>query len=488
MYPLHQTLRHFVLSSSKKSISRRLFCDGANLQSQFKYGQPTEWTHPHIIQKNEVNKGIHKDEFKIRREKLIEKLLQLKNKGKHLLVLPAAKRKYMVDKIPYFYRQDTDFRYLTGCLQPDNVLVIEFSNDGLKSVIFCKESSAYDEKWEGPRLGYSEAVQFLGIDEAAPLKSLEGYLYNSAVENTNINIWYDYMQPTNTDTHEILMDIIRETKRINSLESPRQSLHQLRVIKSPAEVELMRESCRIGSEALATTIKRSSKLETEGQVLASLEHETRLAGACHLAYPPVIASGNNATIIHYIAASSRLLHTELLLVDAGCEYHGYSSDITRTWPPAGAWTEPQLCLYQAVLDTQLSLISNIRPGITTVDSLYRDMQVVLGKHLQQLGLIEAGAEYLSARTHDFCPHHVSHYLGMDVHDCSKESKTQPLTPGMVITLEPGCYIPQGKDNVDPRWWGLGCRIEDDILITESGVEVLSSGCPKHVEDIKKLFT
>ena len=267
----------------------------------------------------------------------------------------------------------------------------------------------------------------------------------------------------------------------------RQSLHELRVIKSPAEVELMRETCRVGSQALARTMARSRELQTEGQVLASVEFEAKMSGACHLAYPPVVAAGNNATVIHYIAATSQLDRAELLLVDAGCEYHGYTSDITRTWPAGGVWTDPQLCLYEAVLDTQLTLINNIQPGTTTVDSLYRDMQTILGKNIQQLGLIEKGAEHLHARTHEFCPHHVSHYLGMDVHDCSKASKTQPLTAGMVITLEPGCYIPHGKAKVDPRWWGLGCRIEDDILITEAGAEVLSSDCPKLVDDIKKLF-
>ena len=284
------------------------------------------------------------------------------------------------------------------------------------------------------------------------------------------------------------MDIIRDTRRINSLESPRQSLHELRVIKSPAEVNLMRETCRIGGLALKKTMMRSRELETEGQLLASLEFESRMAGASHLAYPPVVASANNATIIHYISATSQLHPGSLVLVDAGCEYHGYSSDITRTWPAGGVWSDPQLCLYQAVLETQLSLISSIRPGTSTVDSLYRDMQASLGKHLQHLGLIEEEAEYLTARTHEFCPHHVSHYLGMDVHDCGKESKKLPLIPGMVITLEPGCYIPSGKAGVDPRWWGLGCRIEDDLLITEDGVEVLSSNCPKHVDDINQLWT
>ena len=141
-----------------------------------------------------------------------------------------------------------------------------------------------------------------------------------------------------------------------------------------------------------------------------------------------------------------------------------------------------------MLGSSFSPASTMKMTTELVTMPSRDMQTCLGKHLQHLGLIEEGAEYLSARTHEFCPHHVSHYLGMDVHDCGKESKKLPLSPGMVITLEPGCYIPSGKAGVEPRWWGLGCRIEDDLLITEDGVEILSSNCPKHVEDINQLWT
>ena len=264
-------------------------------------------------------------------------------------------------------------------------------------------------------------------------------------------------------------------------------MHEMRVVKSPAEIMLMRDSCRIGGEALKKTIAASRDLSTEGELLATIGYHSVMGGAQHLAYPPVIAAGNNATVIHYIAASGAVEPSDMVLVDAGCELHGYSSDITRTWPAAGQWSEPQLALYQAVLDTQTSLISSLTPGVTTVDSLYRDMQTLLGVHLQDLGLIARDAQYLSARVHELCPHHVSHYLGMDVHDCSRVSKKRPLEPGMVITIEPGVYIPHGRQNVDKRWWGLGCRIEDDILITDSGYEILSESCPKTVEDITQLI-
>lgn len=459
---------------------------GPVLASSRKYGQPTEWTHSHIIGKNEVNKGISKSEFQHRRQRLMENLQKMKSTGTHILIIPASKRQYMIEKIPYFYRQDTDFRYLTGCLQPDNVLVMEFNKDGGKCVLFCQEHSAYDEKWEGPRLGYSEAEAFLGVDEAVPLKSLEEYL-NSYAKHVDLNLWYDYMEPRHADIHKIVLNFLQEMKNINFIESPRSTLHDMRVIKSSSEIQLMRETCRIGAEAIKSAISQSRNLKTEGQILATIEYDCRMSGACHLAYPPVIAAGSNSTVIHYINATGKVCDDDLVLVDAGCEYHGYTSDITRTWPARGWWSEKQLKLYQVVLETQLSLISSIVPGVTTVDILYRDMQSLLAKHLQAVGLIDKEAQYLSARVHEFCPHHVSHYLGMDVHDCSRSNKKRPLESGMVITVEPGVYIPNHKSNVDSSWWGLGCRIEDDILITESGVEILSSGCPKHVDDINNLI-
>jgi len=483
---LCRTVSHF---------GRHLSLSSKSLVAGGKYGQPTEWTHPHIIGPGEVNKGILKSEFKARREKLAETLVagRINDKTgpvgeKHLLILPAAMRPYMVDKIPYFYRQDTDLRYLTGCLQPDTVLVIEFARDWSKSVLFCKESSPYDEKWEGVKIGYGEAVEFLGVDEASPIASLEDYLYNCLKVNPKLDIWYDFMEPKNNDIHKILLNFIQQTNTIKNIDSPRPALHNQRVIKSPAEIELMRETCRIGSEAMKRTISRSKELNCESQFLASVDYESRMQGANFLAYPPVVAAGNNANTIHYIASTSAVKPSEFVLMDAGCEYHGYASDITRTWPAGGTFSDSQQSVYEAVLDTQQRLIASIVPGVTTIDGLYKDMQDILGKNLQSVGLIDKNTEYLTARTHEFCPHHVSHYLGMDVHDCGKASKRQPLQPGMVITVEPGCYIPASKGSVDLSFRGIGCRIEDDVLVTDGGVEVLSRGCPKEVKELMDLIS
>ena len=213
--------------------------------------------------------------------------------------------------------------------------------------------------------------------------------------------------------------------------SARPALHDLRVVKSEAEVRLLRESCRIGAEAVRSAMAATRSLGTEGAVLATVEHSARMAGACHPAYPPVVAAGNNTTVsdlivffkgeffmtkgsilqvIHYIAATGAVAEGDLVLVDAGCEYHGYSSDITRTWPAAGSWSPAQLELYEALLAVQLQLVAGIVPGLSSVDSLYRDMQQLLARELGSLGLVDRDGPYLSARVHDLCPHHVSHYL------------------------------------------------------------------------------
>jgi len=250
----------------------------------------------------------------------------------------------------------------------------------------------------------------------------------------------------------------------------------------------MRRSCKIGAEAISKTMSRSRHLKTESQFLATMEHEVKMKGADHLAYPPVVAAGNNSTIIHYISATGAVEPSDLLLMDAGCEYHGYSSDITRTWPTDGTFSDPMKCMYEAVLSTQRKLMKTITPYSSTVDGLYNQMMDILGEQLVSTGLVsDADKNLLKARAHDFCPHHVSHYLGMDVHDTPLIPKNRPLEPGMVITLEPAIYVPRHKAGlVRPEFLGLGVRIEDDLLITEDGVELLTAGCPSTVQDVEEL--
>ena len=204
-------------------------------------------------------------------------------------------------------------------------------------------------------------------------------------DSPGLQIWYDYLTPSCCpETHKLVLAFLQECGCLNRVESPRPALHQLRTLKSPAEQQLLRVSCSLGAAALRTTISRSRQLRTEAEVAAVVEHEARLAGAQHPAYPSVAAAGDNCNTIHYTPhqRSQQILSTDLVLVDAGCEYHGYCSDVTRTWPAGGQWSDAQTCIYQAVLEVQEALLDSLKPGVTSLDSLYREMQMQLGTRLQ----------------------------------------------------------------------------------------------------------
>jgi len=349
----------------------------------------------------------------------------------------------------------------------------------------------YEEKWEGSRFGLSEAVHMFGVDCALPIQTLQNTLYQFCVDHKELDIWYDLMDPRDEETHKLMLSFIAslsQDQKLHRFEALRPVLHELRSVKSAAEVQLMRRTCAIGAQAIKKTIGKTKQLDRlEMQYLATVDYECRMMGANYLAYPPVVAAGDNANTIHYINASAAVKEEDLMLMDAGCEYHGYSSDITRTWPVSGKMTNAQQSLYEVVLECQAELIRSIIPGQTSINELYRKMQQIFSKSLRSLGLITEQDEAVALRlVHTFCPHNVGHHLGMDVHDCATLDKAAPLVAGNIITVEPGLYIPTANRTVRPEFRGLGIRIEDDVLITESGCEELSNACPKSVADIEHL--
>jgi len=276
----------------------------------------------------------------------------------------------------------------------------------------------------------------------------------------------------------------------NTILPIRDLCHELRSVKSTSEIKLMRKTCEIGAKALSHAMAASKDLNTENQFLATVDHQSRMLGANFLAYPPVVGTGNNANTIHYIAATDSVNPGDLILIDAGCEYHGYTSDITRTWPVKGKFSDAQTIVYQLVLQCQQTLIRSIRPGETSISCLYKQMQSLLANSLRSAGIISQSLDDATAAryVHLFCPHNVGHHLGMDVHDCASVSKTRALVPGNVITVEPGVYINKHDSSVPEEFRGIGIRIEDDVLINQSGCEVLSSDCPTSLQEIQAIVT
>ncbi|PVD34501.1 hypothetical protein C0Q70_05776 [Pomacea canaliculata] len=436
--------------------SNKIQCPWTSSHSVRRFGQPAAQTHPHLISVGEVTPGITMEEYR------------------------RPSKVFMTNDIPYPFRQNTDFLYLCGFQEPDSVLVILSSlssTDNHKSVLFVPKKDPDKELWDGPRSGTDGALFLTGVDSALNFEELESYLAQFCRDHGQFMLWYDYIQPVQTHLHTHVMCEMIHQERHKGIENTTPLLHQLRLKKSSAEIELMKQTVEIASNAFMEV--------NEAHLWAKMDFECRLRGAQYLAYPPVVAGGVRANTIHYIANNQVIADGELVLMDAGCELHGYTSDLTRTWPVNGKFSLPQRELYEATLAVQKACIA-LCTTTRSLDQIYRQMLVLLGVQLQKIGVLPRtiSATDLVKRTRELCPHHVGHYLGMDVHDTASMSRTIQLQPGMIVTIEPGIYVPVNDTLVPKKYRGIGIRIEDNILITEDGPLNLSQKCPKEADEIE----
>ncbi|KAG5683565.1 hypothetical protein PVAND_012838 [Polypedilum vanderplanki] len=459
------------------------------LKPQRLYGQPTYRTHPHLLKAGEIVQGITSDEISYRRIQLMETIkaysaANYPNVKNHLVVIPSATKKYISASIPYVFRQNSDFVYFSGCLEPDSILALEVSEKSMKSIIFLRPKDKNQELWDGVRTGTEGGVELFAVDEANSILNFHAYVERFRTQSNSL-IWYD---EKNSDQKQ-LNQILRKTETA-TIENPLKFIHTLRWVKSDAEIELMRKTCEIGSKAVDMTMKKSYPGITEHQIFAEVDYQTRMNGANMLAYPPVVASGENAsTTIHYITNTQLTKDGDMVLLDAGCEYGHYSSDITRTWPINGEFTEPQRILYEIVLNVQKDLLKALLNPVNTLDDLFDMMCLQLGVYLQEANLIpkDKSGQDLARAAFKFCPHHVSHYLGMDVHDTPMVSRSNRLVPGNVFTIEPGIYISPDRNDVPEEFRGLGLRIEDDVMVNnQMKIEILTNSV-KEPDELLKLI-
>ncbi|XP_023948956.2 xaa-Pro aminopeptidase 3 [Bicyclus anynana] len=453
-------------------------------------GQPTYHTHPHLIPNGQLTCGITQQEYKERRDNLVAKLLE---EPEHIhktqiIVIPAACKQYMSDKIPYVFRQNSDFFYLTGCLEPSAILVLvkPALDDNYKSILFVHEKDSHAELWEGPRTGCSLAAPLFGVDEARPVENFNNYIHRIVSTSKPGVLWYQNESPPNPEIHDSIRSAMRSGHV--SLEQPTTCLHQMRVVKSAAEVELMKETCYIGSQAVNLAMACTKPGMSEHAVSAVLEYSCRMAGAEHGAFPPVVAGGARATHIHYVANNQLLEQRDMLLVDSGSQRWLYNSDISRTWPVSGKFSKHHRILYELLLAVQKRLIELLGSQRPPLDVLFEHMCRLLGTQLQQEGILprDIDANELIGRAYRLCPHHVSHYLGLDVHDAPLVRRRVPVRAGMVVTVEPGIYIRPDDLSVPPEFRGVGIRIEDDVLVTDGEPLVLTDHCVKEVDDIEAI--
>ena len=409
-------------------------------------------------------------------------------------IIPAAREATRSNDTHYRFRQYSDFFYLTGFEEPEAIAVIK-PGETHEYVLFVRPRDPEREIWDGRRAGVEGAKSEFGAQEAFPVTEFDAKL--PEILNDAETLYY------RLGVHHDLDDkIIREIARMRGLNrkpihppttivDPATIVHELRVIKSPDELELMQKAADIAAEAHVEAMKAARPGMHEYELEALIEQVFRRHGAAGPAYTSIVGAGSNATVLHYINNDGELRDGELLLIDAGAEYKGYASDITRTFPINGRYSPAQREIYELVLKAQMACVEMVRPGVTH-DQLKEHSIEVLTEGMVELGLLQGEPEQLikDKKYEKFYMHGLGHMLGIDVHDVGayyhgKESRA--LEPGVVMTVEPGLYIAPDTKDVPEKYLGIGVRIEDDVLCTNNGPRVLTNKVPKDPQEIEALM-
>lgn len=429
-------------------------------------------------------------EFKKRRKHLMQQV------GVGNIALIASAPSHIRNRdVHYPFRQDSDFYYLTGFNEAEALAVFIPGREQGEYILFCREFDATKALWEGAHAGLEGATHHFGADDAFPITDLADILPGMLEDKQKV--FYPMGRDPELD-HSLLEWIthIRTKSRMGvgapgELVSIEQMLHEMRLFKSAAELKLMRRAAEVSAAGHIKAMQACKAGLYEYQIEAELVHHFNHEGLRAVAYPSIVAGGKNACTLHYVENKDKLRQGDLLLIDAGAECDHYAADITRTFPIAGKFSEPQKQLYQLVLDAQLAAIEAIKPGVAW--NIPHEIAVeVLTRGLVALGLLKGRVKKLikDEKYKAFYMHRTGHWLGMDVHDVGDYKINQEwriLEPGMVLTVEPGLYIPSDCKTVDEKWRGIGIRIEDDVVVTANGSEVLTAGVPKAIEDIEAIM-
>ena len=409
------------------------------------------------------------------------------------VVIAGASTQYRNADSSYAFRQDSNFWYLTGFNEAEATLVV-LTDDSqtTKSIAFVPEKDKLKEIWDGYRAGPEGAVKDHGFDKAFNnseindqlpelLKGRDRVFYpvgKNAGLDQNIIEWIKTAK--SKDRYSSAIDIADASSKVGNQ----------RLIKDAYEIDLMKKACRISAESHVEAMKFVKPGMTEQEMEAFYLYEFAKRGGRFSAYTPIVAGGENACVLHYVENSKPLLDGDLLLVDAGCEYDFYASDITRTFPVSGKFTDAQLAIYEVVLEAESKAIAAVSVNNNVMDAQIISEKVVT-QGLIDLGILTGSLDDLHAKGafKEFYMHKIGHWLGIDVHDAGdymEDDQFMQFKPGMVTTIEPGIYIPSSA-NVDDKWKGIGIRIEDDILVTPDGNENLTEFVPSDPKEIEALM-
>ncbi|MEW8690893.1 MAG: Xaa-Pro aminopeptidase [Candidatus Thiodiazotropha endolucinida] len=431
-----------------------------------------------------------KSEFKRRRREL----MRMMGPGS-IAILPTAPQLIRNRDVHYPYRPDSDFYYLTGFPEPEAVLVLIPGRKQAEYILFNRERDPVKEQWDGAIAGQEGAVDEYGADDSFPIGDLDDILPRMLEQCERIF----YIMGCNAKFDKRLSEWINTIRceARSGVQGPVEIialdhyLHEMRLYKSRSELKVMRQAARISAKAHKRVMQVCKAGLWEYQLEAEFVRECAHQGAKSQAYPPIVGAGLNACTLHYIDNMDKVADKQMLLIDAGCEVDYYASDITRTYPVNGSFSKPQRELYELVLAAQEAAIAKVKPGNHWNDPHDAAVRTIT-RGLIKLGILKGTLAKLirEEKYKAFFPHRTGHWIGMDVHDVGDykvDGTWRLLEPGMVLTIEPGIYIPAGSKGVAKKWWNIGIRIEDDVAVTKDGCEVLTKDIVKTVAEIEAIM-
>lgn len=422
---------------------------------------------------------IQEREYAKRRGKIAKKL-----EKNSLALFYSAEQKSRSNDTEYPYRQDSNFYYLSGFKESSAALLFIKSNRSCKIYLFVQKREPTLELWSGKRLGVERAKEIFDVDAIFESEQLLERITQYSLESRVL--YYDFSL-----NQSRVQELHRACKNITTYRDIAPAVEMLRLYKSKSEIALIKKALAITKIAHHQAMRRARELEYEYELQAEIEYIFKKNGAYSDAYTSIVASGNGANTLHYIENNKPLKRGDLILIDAGCEYDYYASDITRTIPVSGKFTRAQEELYKMVLEVEKEVISMIKPNVMRSD-LQKKSQELLCRGMVRLGILKGSVKKLLAKEayKKYYPHGIGHWMGIDVHDQApyryEDAREIPLAAGMVLTIEPGIYIDKDDKRAPRSYRGIGIRIEDDILVTKSGYEILSSDIAKEIEEIENI--
>lgn len=433
---------------------------------------------------------LDSQEYARRRQELMARM-----SDNSIAIIPSAPLTTRNRDVEHPFRQDSDFYYLSGFSEEHAVLVLIPGREHGEYVLFCQEKIKEQEIWTGRRVGPEAAPDILGADDAFPITDVDDILPGLLEGKDRI---YASLGVRQDFDHQLMQWVNHiKTQVRNGATPPREFgaldhlLHEMRLIKSDAEIAVMQQAADISADAHMRAMEMVKPGMMEYQLEAEIMRTFMAAGSRWPAYPSIVGAGDNACILHYTQNTEQIQDGDLILIDAGCELDYYAADITRTFPANGKFTDPQKELYQLVLDAQMAAIEQVKPG-NHWNQPHEAAVKVLVDGLLELGLLEGDADDIieEEKYRQFYMHKTGHWLGMDVHDVGEyriDGEWRELEPGMVLTIEPGLYVSPDDDTVEEQWRGIGIRIEDDVVVTKDGCTVLTANVPKTIDAVENLM-